>query len=90
MPILDVRKDYDLVIFDLPAVCTAAHEVRAAAVRLDALLLVIEFGRAQVEEFQRCLSYAAPAVDRFFGVVLNKVDRGGLKYYSAPGEPHAQ
>ena len=73
----------------LPPVSTAAHEVRAAAVRLDALLLVVEYGRAQVGALKRCLSYAAPAAGRYFGVVLNKVDRSGLKYYASPGEPHA-
>ena len=89
LPVLDLCKDYDLVIFDLPAVSVAAHEVRAAAVRLDTLLLVLEYGRAPANTFQRCLDYVAPAVDRYFGVVLNKVDRKGLKYYAAAGEPHA-
>jgi Mrp family chromosome partitioning ATPase len=84
-----ISSGYDLVVFDLPAVASAAHEVRAAAVRLDALLLVVEYQRAHLDDFARCLSYASAALDRLCGVVLNKVDRSGLKHDATPGEPHA-
>jgi polysaccharide biosynthesis transport protein len=86
--IAQVAREYDLVVFDLPAAEHEAHTVRAAASALDGLLLVIEYAHTKPHACERCLTYAAPC-HPFYGAVLNKVDRRGLRRFARRGEPHA-
>lgn len=68
-------RDYDLVVFDMPPL-VATGDLRAAATQVDAVLLVIEWGRTSAEQLRAALAVAAPIQDRLIGSVINKADPG--------------
>lgn len=76
---------YDFLVFDLPPLAPVA-DVRAAAHSLDALLLVIEWGKTPAPAIESCLAMSGPAKAKLLGSVLNKAKlRWPDRYGAAPG-----
>lgn len=68
-------RDYDLVVFDMPPL-VATGDLRAAATQVDAVLLVVEWGKTSGEELRAALAAAPPIRDRLIGSIINKADPG--------------
>ena len=52
---------------------------------MDAYVLIVEWGKTNIETVQRALHSARPVYDKVIGVVLNKVDFNSLGRFD--GEP---
>jgi succinoglycan biosynthesis transport protein ExoP len=79
-----LRQHYDCIVVDLPAM-EAAADADAAASMTDALLLVVEWGRTDLESIVECLASTQAISPRLMGAVLNKVDMRALRRYSDYG-----
>ncbi len=79
-----LRQHYDCIVVDLPAM-EAAADADAAASMTDALLLVVEWGRTDVETLVECLAGTQAIAPRLMGAILNKVDLRALRRYSDYG-----
>jgi capsular exopolysaccharide synthesis family protein len=79
-----LRQHYDCIVVDLPAM-EAAADADAAASMTDALLLVVEWGRTDIETLVECLAGTQAIAPRLMGAVLNKVDLRALRRYSDYG-----
>jgi succinoglycan biosynthesis transport protein ExoP len=73
-----LRKTYEYVIVDLPAVAPFA-DVRAAAHLLDSVILVAECGRTNISVLERALKVSSGIHELILGVTLNKADTNLLK-----------
>ncbi len=76
----NVRKNYDYILIDLPPIACVA-DVRASANWIDAYLLVVEWGRTNINVVQRALSAATEIYSKVCGVVLNKTDMAYISKY---------
>lgn len=79
-----LRQHYDCIVVDLPAM-EAAADADAAASMTDALLLVVEWGRTDIETLVECLAGTQAIAPRLMGAILNKVDLRALRRYSDYG-----
>jgi capsular exopolysaccharide synthesis family protein len=73
-----LRKTYEYIIVDLPAVAPFA-DVRAAAHLLDSFILVAECGRTNIGVVERALKVCSDINELMLGVALNKADTNLLK-----------
>lgn len=73
-----LRKTYEYIIVDLPAVAPFA-DVRAAAHLLDSFILVSECGRTNIGVAARALEVCSGINEPMLGVALNKADTNFLK-----------
>jgi capsular exopolysaccharide synthesis family protein len=78
-----LRKSYEYIIVDLPAVAPFA-DVRAAAHLLDSFILVAECGRTNIGVVERALKVCSGINELMLGVALNKADTNLLKGFE-PG-----
>jgi capsular exopolysaccharide synthesis family protein len=69
----DLRKTYEYVVVDLPAV-TPFADARAAAHLLDSFILVAEWGRTNMGVVERALSACGDIDEIMLGVTLNKAE----------------
>jgi len=67
------RTAYGLVIVDLPAIAPTA-DVRAVSHLLDAVLLVIQWGKTSRDVIEQALAFCDIDPEQSLGVLLNKVD----------------
>lgn len=65
--------DYDLIIVSLPPLERGA-EFRMAAQDLDGILLVIRWGKTEMEQVQRAFAVSGAMPSDFIGAVLNMMD----------------
>ena len=73
-----LRGHFDYVVVDLSPLVPIV-DVRAAALSfVDAYILIVEWGKTNIETVQRALHSARPVHDKVIGVVLNKVDFNSL------------
>jgi succinoglycan biosynthesis transport protein ExoP len=79
-----LRGHFDYVVVDLSPLVPIV-DVRAAALFVDAYVLVVEWGTTNIETVQRALHSARAVNDKVIGVVLNKVDFNSLGRFD--GEP---
>jgi succinoglycan biosynthesis transport protein ExoP len=69
-----LRSQFDYVVVDLSPLVPIV-DVRAAALSfVDAYVLIVEWGKTNIETVQHALHSARPVYDKVIGVVLNKVD----------------
>jgi capsular exopolysaccharide synthesis family protein len=73
-----LRKTYEYIIVDLPAVAPFA-DVRAAAHLLDSFILVAECGRTNIDVVERAFKVCRGINELMLGVALNKADTNSLK-----------
>lgn len=78
-----IAEDYDLVVFDLPPLASAA-DLRAAAEFLNYMLLVINWGRVKVEHIEFGLASTGAVNRKLIGTVFNNVDVVALKRLASP------
>lgn len=83
-----LRRGYDYIVIDLPAL-EAASDADAASAMADAVLLVVEWGRTDPETIIESLAATQSIVPRLIGAVLNKVDLRGLRRYGDYGSARA-
>jgi succinoglycan biosynthesis transport protein ExoP len=76
-----LREVYDYVLIDLPPL-TPVVDVRSTNQIVDSYLLVIEWGRTNVEAVERALSSAPLVYENLLGVILNKADLEAMRNYS--------
>lgn len=76
----DLRGRYDLVLLDVPPLKTRA-EVQAMTEVIDAFVLVIEWGRTDVQEVRRTIATSSLLRSRIAGAVLNKTKLKLLPQY---------
>jgi hypothetical protein len=74
------RDNYDLVIADLPA-DLRSREFRVAARQLKAVMLILEWGRTELDSIQRSVERFGELQVTCIGAVLNKVDECMLRAY---------
>ena len=74
------RSSYDYILIDLPPIACVA-DVRASANWIDAYLMVVEWGRTDINVVQRALSAAKEIHSKICGVVLNKTDMAYISKY---------
>lgn len=74
-PLFEQARDYDLIIFDMPPL-VAAGDLRAAAAHIDAVLLVVEWGKTSAEALRAALAVGGSFRDRLIGSVINKANPG--------------
>ena len=67
------KQDFDYVLVDLPPIISSL-DVRAIAPRLDAIILVVSWGKTPRSVPSRMLQNEAEIREKCLGVVLNKVD----------------
>jgi capsular exopolysaccharide synthesis family protein len=68
-----LRKTYEYVIVDLPAL-TPFADVRVAAHLLDSFILVVEWGRTNIGVVERALNACSDLDEIMLGVTLNKAE----------------
>jgi Mrp family chromosome partitioning ATPase/capsular polysaccharide biosynthesis protein len=74
---------YDIVIFDLPPMI-ASGDLRAAAAYLDAMIFVAAWGKVREAEIRSAINLIPTVRDKMIGVILNKVNRRGMRRISSP------
>ncbi|MGV3550899.1 polysaccharide biosynthesis tyrosine autokinase [Rhizobium sp.] len=82
--IQDVSDRFDYIIFDLPPLAPVV-DARAIAPRLDACLLVVEWGKTSRAMVRHCLQANGSVAEKCAGVILNKVNTRTMKLYQAYG-----
>jgi len=76
-----LRGHFDYVVVDLSPLVPIV-DVRAAALSfVDSYVLIVEWGKTNIETVQRALRSARPVHDKVIGVVLNKVNFNSLGRY---------
>jgi capsular exopolysaccharide synthesis family protein len=75
----DLRKAYDYVIVDLPTMIQLA-DIRAVTGEVDSFILVIEWGKTNINIVKRAVSVSRVAL---LGIVLNKADINALGRYDS-------
>lgn len=76
--------DYEWIVLDLPPMGPVV-DVRAIASRIDAFVLVVEWGRTSRKLVRMTLEAERQIRDKCLGVVFNKVNLKKLKLYEAYG-----
>jgi len=76
--------DYEWIVLDLPPLGPVV-DVRAIASRIDAFVLVVEWGRTSRKLVRMTLEAERQIRDKCLGVVYNKVNLKKLKLYEAYG-----
>jgi succinoglycan biosynthesis transport protein ExoP len=79
-----VRRYYDYIVVDLPAM-EAANDADSAAAMVDAALLVVEWGRTDIDLIADCLAGTHAVPPRLIGAVLNKVELRNMRRYGDYG-----
>jgi len=69
----DLRKRYEFVVVDLPPLAPVI-DVRGTTELIDSYVLVIEWGRTNIDVIERALRDAPDVSESMLGAVLNKVD----------------
>lgn len=82
-----LRETYDWIIVDLSPLAPVV-DVRATSQFIDGYILVVEWGKTNIESVQHALKDAAIVKDRTIGAVLNKADFGVLKRYQSYGSEY--
>ncbi|GGE48820.1 chain-length determining protein [Agaricicola taiwanensis] len=67
------RKAYDYIVIDLAPVLSSV-DARAAAMLMDAFVLVVEWGETQTEVLTETMNTSMIIQERLLGTVLNKAD----------------
>ena len=75
---------FDYIIVDLPPLAPVV-DARAIAPKLDAYLLVVEWGKTSRKAVRHTLQANAAVAAKCVGVILNKVDSNRMKLYQAYG-----
>jgi exopolysaccharide transport family protein len=75
-----LRASFDLVIVDLPPLVPVV-DVRAAAHLVDCMILVIEWGRTNIDVVRHALDTAPNLQQAIIGAVLNKTNMDDLPQY---------
>lgn len=75
-----LRASYDYVIVDLPPLAPIV-DVRATTPLVDCFVLVVEWGRTQINVVQHALHTAPNVSEATLGAVLNKTDMSALNRY---------
>lgn len=75
-----LREAYEYVIVDLPTVAPFV-DARAMARSLDSFILVVEWGRTDIDVAERSLKVCSGIDEIVLGVILNKADRKSMKRY---------
>jgi succinoglycan biosynthesis transport protein ExoP len=76
--------DFEWIVLDLPPLGPVV-DVRAIAARIDAFVLVVEWGRTTRKLVRTTLEADRPLREKCLGVIFNKVDLKKLKLYEAYG-----
>jgi succinoglycan biosynthesis transport protein ExoP len=76
------RSAFDFVIVDLPPL-TPVADARAIVPHVDALLLVLEWGRTHIDIAGEAVESSTHVRDKISGVVLNKVNLAELPKYES-------
>jgi succinoglycan biosynthesis transport protein ExoP len=77
-----LREVYEYIVVDLPPLAPIV-DVRVATRFVDSFVLVVEWGRTDVEVVEHALSRARGVQDNLLGVVLNKVDMKAFARYES-------
>jgi succinoglycan biosynthesis transport protein ExoP len=77
-----LRKQYDLIIVDLPAILSVV-DVRAAAHQIDGFVFVVGWGQTTEDMVVAALQEGG-IEGKVIGTVLNKVDLSALRRFSEP------
>lgn len=75
-----LRESYEYVIVDLSPIVPFV-DVRAAAHLVDSFILVVEWGRTNIDAVKQSLDMAGDVYGRLIGVTLNKANVKALKRY---------
>lgn len=75
-----LRATYDYVIVDLPPLVPVV-DARAATPLIDCFILVVEWGRTNIDVVQHALHTAPNVHEALIGTVLNKTDMRAMKRY---------
>jgi len=78
--VMESRDNYDLVIADLPA-NLRSREFSAAARQLKAVMLILEWGRTDLDSVRRSVELFGELQVTCIGAVLNRVDERMLRAY---------
>ena len=78
------REDFDWIVLDLPPLGPVI-DARAMVSQIDALVLVLEWGRTTRRLVRTTLEADRQIRDKCLGVVFNKVNLRKLKLYEAHG-----
>jgi succinoglycan biosynthesis transport protein ExoP len=75
-----LREAYDYVVVDLSPIAPFV-DVRAAVHLMDSFILVIEWGRTNIDAVKKSLDVAGDVYGSLIGVTLNKANVNALKRY---------
>ena len=78
------EEDFEWILLDLPPIGPVV-DVRAIASRIDAFVLVVEWGRTSRKLVRATLQAEPQLRDKCLGVIFNKVNLRKLKLYEAYG-----
>ncbi|KAB0678862.1 polysaccharide biosynthesis tyrosine autokinase [Aureimonas leprariae] len=76
----EATSSFDYVLIDLPPLAPVV-DVRAIAPRIDAFVLVVEWGHTARRMVRSALAANPMVADKCIGVILNKVDSEKMKLY---------
>ena len=82
------RSKFDYVVVDFPPLGPVA-DARALAPHVDAVVLVVEWGKTPRSMVQELLRSRGPVGDKCIGAVLNKVDMHQMAQYTSYGRTYA-
>ena len=83
----DLRREYDLVLIDLPPLIPVA-DVRATTEYIDSYILVAEWARTGVSVIRRALESCPDIEGKLLGAIINKVDFKSLKNYNSMSQSY--
>jgi len=81
---MTLRQSYDIIILDLPALVPLV-DVRMTTSFVDTYLLVVEWGRTEVDVVLHALDTAKAVRDSLGGAIFNRTDFDRLKRYERCG-----
>ena len=76
-----LSKQYDYVIVDLSPLAPII-DVRSTGHFISSYVLVVEWGKTNIEVLERALAGARSLQENLLGVVLNKADMEAMRNYS--------
>jgi succinoglycan biosynthesis transport protein ExoP len=82
------RAQYDYIVLDLPPIGPVA-DARAISARVDAFVLVVQWGRVPRQLVRTTLQAEPHIADKCLGAILNKVNLDRHRLYSEPGSAEA-
>ncbi|WP_245884009.1 polysaccharide biosynthesis tyrosine autokinase [Hartmannibacter diazotrophicus] len=80
----EAGRAFDHIVIDLPPLGPVV-DARAVAPKIDAFILVVEWGKTARKVVRSTLNSEPQIVDKCLGVVLNKVDYDKMKFYRSYG-----